>query len=371
MSDSFFKYFSPENYSQYNFPQLATEWKWMILLISPFAFYLFKLMIHMVVKLIRKKIHNRFQARRLSSFTKHFAKMKFEASVSWIITCIPIAIFIENFAFPPTVEKYLFILVKVVVTIQFIKLAMMISDALCELLADLRPAADHPLDKQIAPLLSKSMRILIAIMGTLIFMQNMGINVTAVIAGLGVGGVAIAFAAQNTVANLFGTVTILMDTPFKIGDKVRINNQDGIVEEIGFRSTRVRTASNTLVSFPNSMVASVQIDNLSEINSLYRFRSVLKFQLNSEPEKLMKFTEELTKSLKADSKVTESTVAVYFSDITEWSKNITVIFQYRISDSTAESRNQEMYLYLIESAARKSDLKFAESTNFAVQTNQA
>ncbi|MBC7457753.1 MAG: mechanosensitive ion channel family protein [Bdellovibrionaceae bacterium] len=295
--------------------------------------------------------------------------MKFESSISWIITCIPVAIFIENFSFPPTVEKYLFILVKVIFTVQIIKLAMMISDALCELLADLRPAADHPLDKQIAPLLSKSMRIFIAIMGTLIFMQNMGVNVTAVIAGLGVGGVAIAFAAQSTVANLFGTLTILMDTPFKIGDKVRINNLDGIVEEIGFRSTRVRTASNTLVSFPNSMVASVQIDNLSEINSLYRFRTVLKFQLNSAPEKLMKFTEELATSLTQDPKVIPSTIAVYFSDITETSKNITVIFQYSITDSTMETRNQEIYLYLIESATRKADLKFTETTHLAVATN--
>lgn len=369
MSDNFLKYFSPETYAQYNIPQMTSDWKWIILLISPFAFYVFKFFIHIVIKLIRKKIHNRFEARRLNTFTKHFSKMKFESSMSWIITCVPIAIFIENFSFPSTVEKYLFILVKVIVTVQIIKLAMMISDALCELLADLRPAADHPLDKQIAPLLSKSMRIFIAIMGTLIFMQNMGVNVTAVIAGLGVGGVAIAFAAQNTVANLFGTITILMDTPFKIGDKVRINNLDGIVEEIGFRSTRVRTASNTLVSFPNSMVASVQIDNLSEINSLYRFRSVLKFQLSSAPEKLMKFTEELTSSLKQDSKVISSTVAVYFSDITEMSKNITVIFQYSITDSTAESRHQEIYLYLIESASRKADLKFTETTHLAIATN--
>jgi MscS family membrane protein len=367
MSEGFFKYFSPEQYN--DLIRFSNDWKWIVLLISPFIFYTFKLLVHIVIKAIRRKLHDRFQTRKLNTFTKHFSKMKFERSLSWIITCIPGAIFIENFSFPPTVEKYLFMLVKILVTIQFIKLAMMISDALCELLADLRPAANHPLDKQIAPLLSKSLRIFIAIMGTLIFMQNMGINVTAVIAGLGVGGVAIAFAAQNTVANLFGTVTILMDTPFKIGDRVRINNTEGFVEEIGFRSTRVRTASNTLVSLPNSLVAMVQIDNLSEINSLYRFRTVLKFQLNSAPEKLMKFTEELTASLKQDPKVIQSTIAVYFSDITEMSKNITVIFQYSITDTTTESRHQELYLYLIESATRKADLKFTEATHLSLATS--
>lgn len=364
MFGNFLKYFSPESYEQYNnLIQLSNNWKWVLLLISPFAFYLFKVIIHVVIKAIRKKLHDRLEARHINSFTKYFSRMRFERSISWIITCIPVSIFIENFEFAPSLEKYLFILVKVIVTIQAIKLAMMISDALCELLADLRPAADHPLDKQIAPLLSKSMRIFIAVMGTLIFMQNLGVNVTAVIAGLGVGGVAIAFAAQSTVANLFGTVTILMDTPFKIGDKVRINNVEGLVEEIGFRSTRIRTASNTLVSFPNSVVATVQIDNLSEINSIYRFRTVLKLQQNSAAEKLKKFSEELIYSLKQDPKVIQSTVAVFFSDITEMSKNITISFQYSITDSTTESRNQEVYLYQIEDMIRKADLKFMESTN--------
>lgn len=367
MFSNFLKYFSPETYEQYNnLIQLSNNWKWVLLLISPFAFYLFKIIIHMVIKAVRKKLHERLEARHINTFTKYFSRMKFESAIAWIITCIPVSIFIENFEFAPSVEKYLFIIVKVLVTVQVIKLAMMISDALCELLADLRPAADHPLDKQIAPLLSKSMRIFIAVMGTLIFMQNLGVNVTAVIAGLGVGGVAIAFAAQSTVANLFGTITILMDTPFKIGDKVRISGVEGLVEEIGFRSTRVRTASNTLVSIPNSVVATVQIDNLSEINSIYRFRTILKLQQNSSPEKLKKFSEELIYSLKQDPKVIQTTVAVFFSDITEMSKNITISFQYSINDSSTESRNQEAYLYQIEDMIRKADLKFMESTNLSL-----
>ena len=157
-----------------------------------------------------------------------------------------------------------------------------------------------------------------------------------------------------------------MDTPFKIGDRVRINGVDGLVEELGFRSTRVRTASNTLVSIPNSMVANVQIDNVSEINSIYRFKVVLKLQQSSTPEKLTQFTEECIYSLKQDSKIIQSSVLVYFSDITEMSKNITITFQYGISDSTTEGRNQEIYLYQIENLIRKIDLKFVETTNVAV-----
>lgn len=362
MLENPFKYFSPETYENYNnLIKVSNNWKWILLLISPFAFYLFKLLVHFVIKSIRKKLHDRLQSRRVNTFTKYFSRMKFERSMSWIITCIPLSIFIENFEFAPTLEKYLFIVVKILVTVQIVKLAMIISDALCQLLAELRPAADHPLDKQIAPLLSKSMRIFICVMGSLIFMQNLGINVTAVIAGLGVGGVAIAFAAQSTVANLFGTITILLDTPFKIGDRVRINTIEGSVEDIGFRSTRVRTASNTLVSIPNSMVANVQIDNLSEINSVYRFKTVLKLQLSTSADKLVNFSQNLIKSLEEDPKINPHSVAVYFSEITEISKNITVIFQYKILDSSTESRHQEIYLYKIENLIQSMGLKFTES----------
>lgn len=361
------KYFSPETYEKYdNILYLSNNWKWMVLLLSPFVFYVFKMIFHVIIKAIRKKVHERLEQRNLNTFTKYFSKMRFEQSVSWIITCIPISIFIENYEFAPTLEKYLFILVKMFVTFHAIKLAMMISDALCELLAELRPSSEHPLDKQIAPLLAKSLRIFIAIMGVLIFMQNLGVNVTAIIAGLGVGGVAIAFAAQSTVANVFGTITILMDMPFKIGDRIRINTLEGLVEEIGFRSTRVRTPSNTLVCIPNSIVANVQIDNLSEINAIYRFKTVVKLKQNSSPEKLMKFSEEFIYHLKQDSKVLPHTIAVYFSDITEMSKNITILFQYAIHDGTTESRNQEIYLYQIENMIRKTELHFFETNQLMI-----
>jgi MscS family membrane protein len=324
------------------------------------------MIVHFIIKTIRKKLHERLEPRRVNTFTKYFSRMKFEQSLSWIVICIPISIFIENYQFTPKIEKYLFILVKILITVQLIKLAMMISDALCELLTDLRPATDRTLDKQIIPLLSKSMRLFIAITGTLIFMQNLGVNVTAILAGLGVGGVAIAFAAQNTVANLFGTITILMDTPFKIGDKVRISGVDGLIEEIGFRSTRIRTASNSLVSIPNSVVAAVQIDNLSEINSIYRFKIILKLQQNSQPGNIKKFSEELIYNLKQDSKVIHNSVSIFFSDITEFSKNINISFQYEISDSTSENRHQETYLYQIEDMIRKNDLKFVETSNLTL-----
>ena len=337
----------------------SANWKWIFLFISPFAFYLLNFLLYITIKFVRKKTYSQFSKNVHNTFAKYFTAMQFEQSLSWIITCLPLSIFIENYEFNPRLEKYLFISLKIIFAINLVKLLLLISDSLCFLLTDLTQKTNHPLDKKITPLISKTLRIFIVLMGALIFLQNLGVNVTAIIAGLGVGGVAIAFAAQNTVSNVFGTITILLDVPFKIGDRIRVNNTEGKVEDIGFRSTRIRTASNTLVSLPNALVASLQIDNLTEINSIYRFKAILAFEQKSSNDILSKFTNELIKYFQKDSKIIYHSISVTFSEITEYSKNITVTFQYTLKDTLmTESQNQEIYLYQIDKIKTDLNLSF-------------
>ncbi|MCX7916233.1 MAG: mechanosensitive ion channel family protein, partial [Verrucomicrobiae bacterium] len=93
--------------------------------------------------------------------------------------------------------------------------------------------------------------------------RYMGLPITSVVAGLGIGGIAVALAAQNTLANVFGTITILADRPFRVGDRVQIDKFDGTVETIGLRSTRIRTLDGHLVTLPNKIVADSGITNIS------------------------------------------------------------------------------------------------------------
>jgi MscS family membrane protein len=92
--------------------------------------------------------------------------------------------------------------------------------------------------------------------------QNLGYSVAGLIASLGLGGAAIALASQDTIANLFGSVMILADKPFKVGDWVKGDGFEGIVEEIGFRSTRIRTFAQTVENVPNKLLASVRVENV-------------------------------------------------------------------------------------------------------------
>ncbi len=122
---------------------------------------------------------------------------------------------------------------------------------------------DNKLDDHLVPLVGRILRVTVVALVALVALQEMGINVAGLIAGLGVGGLALALAAKDTVANWFGALMIYTDRPFEIGDTITAAGVTGTVEDVGLRSTRIRTAQKTLVTVPNNTLASGQIDNLS------------------------------------------------------------------------------------------------------------
>jgi MscS family membrane protein len=109
----------------------------------------------------------------------------------------------------------------------------------------------------------KLVKILAVMIGALFIFYIAGINLTAVIAGLGVGGIAVALAAQKTLENLFGGITIVSDQPFRVGDFCRAGDYQGTVQAVGFRSTRIRTLGRTIVSIPNGQLATMSLENFS------------------------------------------------------------------------------------------------------------
>jgi len=121
---------------------------------------------------------------------------------------------------------------------------------------------DASLNQQLVPFIARMLKIILTISCILMVVQNMGYSVSALIASLGIGGIAVAMAAKDTIANFFGSVMLLLDRPFRIGDWIRTTEFEGIVEDIGFRSTRIRTFSKTLVNVPNSLLANMVVDNV-------------------------------------------------------------------------------------------------------------
>ncbi|MEA3543670.1 MAG: mechanosensitive ion channel family protein [Thermodesulfobacteriota bacterium] len=121
------------------------------------------------------------------------------------------------------------------------------------------------LDDHLVPFIRKSLRVFIVVLAVLMLAQNLGYSISGLLASLGLGGLAVALAAKDSLANIFGSIMILLDRPFTIGDWIKAGDMEGTVDEIGFRSTRIRTFAKTVITVPNNVLMNMSIDNFSQM----------------------------------------------------------------------------------------------------------
>lgn len=175
------------------------------------------------------------------------------------------------------------------------------------------------------PWIKKSLITLILIFGVLIVAQSLGANVKAFLAGLGIGGLAFALAAQDTLANVFGSVVVAVDQPFRIGDFVKIGAFEGSVEDIGLRSTRLRTPERTLISIPNKTVAAEAINNFTRMPQR-RVLQTIGVTYGSKSDQLDGLVNDIRELLKNDPEVHPQTILVHFLNYGASSLDIQVLY---------------------------------------------
>ncbi len=164
----------------------------------------------------------------------------------------------------------------------------------------------------VLPLGRSAAKAFLIVVALLAVVQNLGFNVTGLIAGLGVGGIAVALAAQKTLANLLGGVSLVADQPVRVGDQCRLGGgQSGIVETVGLRSTRVRTLDRTLVTIPNAEFSEIQIENFAARDRI-RLHAVLGLRYETSPDQLRYVLAEIRKLLIAHPMITREPARVRF-----------------------------------------------------------
>jgi MscS family membrane protein len=220
------------------------------------------------------------------------------------------------------------------------------------------------LDDQLVPLVRKTLRVFIVIVAGIFIAQNVfDMNVGALLAGLGIGGLAIALAAQDSIANFFGSVIICTDRPFALSEQVKIGVHEGIVEEVGFRSTRLRTPEGYLVTIPNSMVAREAVRNMSRRPSISRVLNVT-VPYDTPPGKLERAMAILREMLDARKDLLggDSPPRVYFNDFNPDSMNIVVQYWFSPPDWWEYVRlNHDFNMELLK-RFNEEGIKFASST---------
>lgn len=341
---------------------LMPNWKWISLLVAIVAFMFARGFIRGGLTQVKKNLN----FLKDKTFPKYFFDQDIEKGLSWVIVALLGMVVVDSLALPSGLDQYLHLFCKLLLAINFVRVVYLAADAAGHIIENWAATTDSPVDDQLAPLATKSLKVVVVIVGVLVVLENLKFEVTAVLAGLGIGGVALAFAAQDTVANVFGTITILLDTPFKLGDRVKIGDTEGTIEEVGFRSTQIRTLYNSIVTLPNSVVAKEKIDNLTERNNVFRFRTVLGFTYNSTADQLSKFCDQFHYYLKQDAKVDQERITVNFCDLAESSMNVLVNFHYKLDDVSQETFVNQTYFFEICKIAAQLKLDFAFPTRTVI-----
>lgn len=182
---------------------------------------------------------------------------------------------------------------------------------------------------ELFPLVRKSLKVFVVIVAVLVTSQNVGLNVTGLIASLSIGGLAVGLAAQDTLSNVFGAVSILTDRPFRVGQLITVGNVTGFVEAIGFRSTRMRNLDGHLVSIPNKEVGNATITNITERATI---RTVMNIGLTygATPQQIDQASEILASVFK-EHEMTKD-VWISFNKFADWSLNIQVVHWWNGTD---------------------------------------
>ena len=180
-------------------------------------------------------------------------------------------------------------------------------------------------DAKASSLIIKILVFIVYFIGVSLIIYELGYDITSIIAGLGIGGVIIALAAQDTAKNLFGGAMIILDKPFSIGDWIQTSTVEGIVEDITFRSTRIRMFRDSLITIPNSTITNDSIINWSRMNKR-RTNINLELVFDTTIKKVYNFTNDVSKMLLEDENVLNENISVTFSDISANGYNIMISY---------------------------------------------
>lgn len=246
-------------------------------------------------------------------------------------------------------------------TIMVAWLAWVIASAIAETIIVSQRLLTGSIDSQ---LLRLGFRLIAVMMVSAVLVEGanqLGLPSYSILTGLGVGGLAVALAAREALANLFGSLIIMVERPFTVGDWVKVGTDEGFVESVGFRSTRIRTFDDSLISIPSSKLIESTVDNLGARDHR-RVRTNLGVTYDTSPDKLETFIEGIKKIIRNHPKTKKDRFHVAFYDYGQFSLDILVNFYLKVPDRLSELSEREGILLQIAKLAEEIQVEFAFPT---------
>ncbi len=214
-----------------------------------------------------------------------------------------------------------------------------------EYITPLIKKTESDLDDQLLPIIRKGIKMTIWIVAVIVALDNAGYDVGAILAGLGIGGFAFALAAQDYISNLFGGITIFLDKPFTVNERIKVNGVDGVIKEIGIRSSRIETLEGRIVTIPNSVFSKSSIENVSSEPSRKVVMNI-GVTYDTKPEKIQRAIDILKEIAKLNTNLDEK-VIVSFNEFKDFSLNIIFVYYIKKGSDIFGTQN-EMNLEILK-----------------------
>ncbi|MBB3700434.1 mechanosensitive ion channel [Flammeovirga yaeyamensis] len=285
---------------------------------------------------------------------------KLRRPIAWLsilafgLVAIPFLLLPSGFSYVAT------ILVKLGLGINFAVLFFEFADILV-LRIGIFSKKSKKVDENLIPILKVIFRIVAISLGILMVLQILGYDITHLVTGISFGGVAIAFAAQDTIKNFIGSVMIFADRPFEVGDWVIVRGQEGIVEEIGFRTSRIRTFANSILNIPNGSLADSDIDNLGK-RQYRRFKTNLAIPYGTPPDKIEMFIKAIKKAVEEHPQTRKDFYEVRLNNFSSSSLDILLYIFFITKDWSEELQAREYLMLKILRIAQQMGIDFAFPT---------
>jgi len=341
-SDSPVERYLPDPLVNWSFLDMSL-WRWIALaLLAVLVGGLSKLLSPLVLRLgepALKRIAPRINWSLLESFLAPlqlvFAVAVFRAGLEWIEPSARVR---------PYLERGLALLF-------FLGLAwlgMRVVDLIIRRLAVVLRSRHQSFSYSVLPLAARVLKITILLLMIAAVLSNWGYNTTTIVAGLGVGGIAIALAAQKTIENFFGGVAVVSDRPVAVGDFCKFGDRMGTVEDIGLRSTRIRTLERTLVTVPNGQFSSMTLENFDQRDKML-FHFTLNLRRDTKPDQVRALLASITKTLAEHPKLETGPLPVRFVGVGTYSLDLEIFAHVRTRNGDEFMQiQQDLYLWILD-----------------------
>jgi MscS family membrane protein len=331
-------------------------WQWIGILVVVFI----GIIVDQLVRTILRSAWHRFETKRGKEVEK--ASLGRAVRPFGLLAAAGIWYFaLDQGLLPTAVVPVLLVAVRLFFMFSMVWAAFRVTDLISDWLTLQAAKTETKYDDLLVPMVKRTAKLFLTAIGLIYIANAFQIEILPLLTGLGIGGLAFAFAAKDTIENLFGSIAVILDRPFEIGDWVVVNDTEGTVEDLGFRSTRIRTFYNSLVTVPNATLVRATVDNYGR-RKYRRFTTKLNVTYGTHPEKIEAFCAGIREIVKLHPYTRKDYYHVWLNSFGAHSLDILVYIFFECPDWSIELREKHRFMLDVVRLADRLGVEFAFPT---------